>query len=248
MRIIADLANNYQQLDDILDTIAAIKCDYIKLQYYSDYDLYGTGSNETKLDLDWMPEIYERCKKYKIKLMCTVFNPDKVADIDKWVAMHKVASSEITDKSLLEAIKKCKKPTLVSTGGASSRQINDAINTLDGFCAGLLACDVEYPSKRHSIRRMMDLGSKFPTKWLGYSDHSLDIYSMPILVQHYGATYYEKHVKPNLTHPSYEAHALTISEFNEMVDVINGKWNRESVNPHQRVWSPELHKWVRPRV
>lgn len=246
MRIIADISLNFQQLDDILDTIAAVQADMVKLQWYSERDLYGEGDDKCKLDIEWMPQILNCCKEHKKQLLCTVFNCDKVHIIDKYVYMHKVASSEITDKNLLNQIKLCRKPTIVSTGGASKAQILQAIELLGGFTSCLMACDVEYPSKRHNIRRMLELKNQFNSFNVGYSDHSLDICTMPILVSHYGATFYEKHVKPNLGHPSYEQHALTISEFNEMVEVMAGRMDRQPVNPHQRVLVNG--KWVRKKI
>jgi sialic acid synthase SpsE len=229
--------------------ISSVNCQFIKLQWYSEHDLYGSGDKRTKLNLDWMPTISDACVKANKKLLCTVFNSDRVRKIDKFVSLHKIASSEITDINLLTQIRDTKKGVIVSTGGASKEQISKAIEILGSEIRALLACDVEYPSKRHTIRRMMELYNSFPNFYVGYSDHSLDIYSMPILAQHYNAIYYEKHVKPNVDHSSYEQHALTIDEFNEMVSNLSGKFSPEPpVNKHQRIFDSSLAKWVRPRV
>jgi sialic acid synthase SpsE len=238
MRIIADLSCNFQQLDDILYTIETINCEFIKLQYYSERDLYGDGSNDTKLKLDWMPTIFSHCKKHGKRLMCTVFNHHNLKVINPYVYAHKVASSEITDLDLLKALKVLDKPIYVSTGGATKEEIEIALGYLKGCTVALLACDVEYPSKRHTIRNLLYLKSMFPTLNVGYSDHSLDIKNYC----------YEKHVKPNLGHPSYEQHALTVNEFNEMVLAISGKDKTLPTNPHKRFYSEEHKRWVRPRV
>ncbi len=248
MRIIADISCNFQQLDDILYTIETIDAEFVKLQYYSEHDLYGTGSEETKLNIDWMPEIQLHCRKNNKKLLCTVFNPAKVRLIDPYVYAHKLASSEITDLDLIKAMRATEKMVIVSTGGATQAEIMDATKILCQTPIILLACDVEYPAKRHNIRNMLHLKSLFPNYRVGYSDHSLDIESMPILCSHYQAHIYEKHVKPNLTHPTYEQHALTVSEFNEMIQAIKGKDSRMKQNPHKRVYNDELKRWVRPRV
>ncbi len=248
MRIIADISCNFHQLDDILYTIETVNAEFVKLQYYSEHDLYGEGSTDTKLKLEWMPEIARACAKHHKKLMCTVFNPDKVAEINQYVYAHKIASSEITDLNLLKKVQPYKKPVIVSTGGATIDEIKQAISLLHGNHIILLACDVEYPSKRHTIRNLLYLKSKFPHINVGYSDHSLDIKNMPVLCEHYRAYAYEKHVKPNLTHPSYEQHALTVNEFNEMVLSIAGKDTTESTNHHKRVFDEKLGRWVRPRV
>jgi N-acetylneuraminate synthase len=248
MRIVADLSLNFQGLDDILDTIKAVQCDYIKLQWYSEKDLYGTGSEATKLDPDWLPQINQACISANKRLLCTVFNPDKVRIIDPFVFIHKVASSEITDRDLLKQIVLCRKQIIVSTGGATKDQLMTAKGILHGLPIIWLACDVEYPAKRHNIRKMLQLKNIFPNDTVGYSDHSLDIESFPIICAHYNAGIYEKHVKPTLDHPSYEKHALTVVEFNEMVDAMAGKSPKFVRNPHQRVFDKVLNKWVRPRV
>lgn len=249
MLLIADISQNFDTLENILDLIEKVKTDVIKLQYYSEFDLYGSGSKETKLKLEWFPKIEECCNKFGKKLMCTVFSPDKVQDINKYVRFHKIASSEITDLDLLTKISGTNKKTILSCGGATFKQIQKAMNILEPNCVCLMACDVEYPSKRHTIRNMFEIKNYFQEMKIGYSDHSLDIFSMPILVQHYGGEFYEKHVKPDASNDLYEAHALTVSEFNEMSDCLRGYWQRKvRHNPHQRIYNNDLKKWVRPRV
>lgn len=250
MYMIADIALNFQTIDDILEIIPKIKADMIKLQWYSENDLYGSGDKDTKLKLDWMPEILNACKSSKKKLLCTVFNHNKVREIDKWVNIHKIASSEITYKSLMNEIKLCKKNVILSTGGASLQQIKAAVELLEPYCTCLLSCDVEYPSKRHNIRNMLYLKNHFKDMNIGYSDHSLDIYSMPVLCQHYQAYAHEKHVKPNRNHSSYESHALSVDEYNEMWDNLFSNKSIDPVrkNPHQRVLDTRIMRYVRPRV
>jgi sialic acid synthase SpsE len=248
VQIIADLSLNFQGLDDIVNTINAVQCDYIKLQWYSEKDLYGTGSEKTKLDIDWLPHIVDVCREKGKRLLCTVFDADKVNLIDKYVYMHKIASSEITDKILIKQIALCRKPVIVSTGGATKEQIITAKSLLYGLPLIFLACDVEYPAKRHNIRKMLQLKNWFPEDRVGYSDHSLDIESFPILCSHYQASIYEKHVKPRTDHPSYEAHALNVDEFNEMIAAMSGRGAKFTLNPHQRIFDKKLAKWVRPIV
>jgi len=247
MRIIADVSMNFKTLDDIIKIVNTVKADYIKLQWYSERDLYSSGSDETKLKYEWLPKIEAACKLNRKKLMCTVFNPDRVNAINGFVYIHKVASSEITDEKLMYALKSCGRPVIVSTGGADNNQIRNAVSIFGTLLTCLMACDVEYPAKRHNIRHMMKLKYEFPNINVGYSDHSIDICTMPILVSHYGGTFYEKHVKP-YDDPEFEAHALTLDEFNEMFEVMAGAKDPQVKNPHQRIYNEELKRWVRPRV
>jgi sialic acid synthase SpsE len=249
VRFIADLSLNWQGLDEIKMVIQTVQADFVKLQYYSEYDLYGSGSKESKLDASWLPQIHEHCKMFRKKLMVTVFNPDHVGIIDPYVGIHKVASSEITDKDLLKQIKGCRKPVIVSCGGATRQQIGAAVEALAGLPITLMACNVEYPSKRHNVRHMLEIRNWFKGCQHGYSDHSLDIECFPILCSWYGAAFLEKHVKPNGNHPyEHEPHALTVEEFNEMVDTCLAVPKIKPKNPHQRIYDFTLKKWVRPRV
>ena len=248
MHIIADLSCNWDTLDDILDMIERVTCDIVKLQYYSNFDLYGQGSTHTKLSLSWMPEIKKVCDANRKDLLCTVFNTDDIDLINPWVLEHKIASSEITDLYLIQAVNKCKKPVYLSTGGASHEQIDTALALLNDCDVTLLACDVEYPSKRHTTAKMYQLECQYKDLKVGYSDHSLDICLFPHLVKQHGAAVLEKHVKPTATNPNYEAHALTINEFNEMVNRLGGIAYMTPANPHQRVFNKDLKRWVRPIV
>jgi sialic acid synthase SpsE len=250
MKIIADFSLNWQSLDDILRMIESVQCDVVKLQYYSEYDLYGSGSKDTKLQLEWMPVIKEACKAKRRKLICTVFNPDHVDLINPYVTEHKIASSEITDRDLIWKIKAAGKPVIISCGGATMNQIENAYGHMKSFGLPitLMACDVEYPSKHHNIRKMLELKNKFPLVRHGYSDHSLDIESMPILCRFYQAYYLEKHVKSDFMSENYEPHALCVSEFNEMIAILGGTEPEFIKNPHQRYLDKNLKKWVRPRV
>ena len=250
MRIIADFSSNWQSLDDILRMIETVQCDIVKLQYYSEWDLYGSGSKESKLQLDWMPTIKEACRVKRRKLICTVFNPEHVDLINPYVHEHKIASSEITDRDLIFKIKAAGKPVIISCGGATINQIQNAYGHIKNanLPITLMACDVEYPSKHHNIRKMLEIKNAFPDARHGYSDHSLEIESMPILCRFYQAFYYEKHVKSDLMAENYEPHALTVSEFNEMVSVLAGATLPFVPNPHQRVQDKDTKRWVRPRV
>lgn len=250
MKVIADLSCNWDTLDDILIMIEHVACDIIKLQYYSNFDLYGTGSRGTKLNIVWMPEIKRVCDANRKDLMCTVFNTDDVDMVNPWVAAHKIASSEITDLYLIQEINKCLKPVYLSTGGASHKQIDTALDLLNDCDVTLMACDVEYPSRRHAIGNMYRLQSEYGDfiEKVGYSDHSADICTFPHLVKTNGGTVLEKHVKPNARNPNYENHALTVDEFNEMINRLAGVAYMTAMNPHQRVFNKELKRWVRPIV
>ena len=246
MKVIADLSCNWDTLDDILDMIEHVACDIIKLQYYSNFDLYGTGARETKLNIAWIPEIKRVCNANRKDLMCTVFNTDDVDMVNPWVAAHKIASSEITDLYLIQEINKCLKPVYLSTGGASHDQIDTALALLNDCDVTLMACDVEYPSKRHTTTKMYQLECQYKDLKVGYSDHSSDICLFPHLVKQHGAVVLEKHVKPTATNPNYEDHALTVDEFNEMINRLAGVAYMTPINPHQRVFNKELKRWVRP--
>ncbi len=248
MQFIADLSLNWQGLDQIKDMIQLLDASIVKFQLYSEYDLYGTGSKESKFKTEWLPIIHEFCKLHKKKMMVTVFNPDLIKVVEPYVPMFKIASSEITDRELINRIKSFKKPVMISCGGATRAQIGTAVTLLSDQQIVLMACNVEYPSKRHNVRKMLHLRNEFKGCVHGYSDHSLDIECLPILCEWYGAKFLEKHVKPNEDNESYEPHALTIAEFNEMVDVVSGVNMPEKKNPHQRYFDDELKRWVRPRV
>lgn len=108
----------------------------------------------------------------------------------------KVASRDLTNIPLLEALAETKIPIIISTGMGEKRDIDDALKVITRKHSdiAILHCLSQYPASYQSInlRRIQTLKKLYPYP-IGYSDHSVGI-AMPLAAVAMGATIIEKHV------------------------------------------------------
>lgn len=247
--IIAEVGSNWQNFQDAKDSIQMAKqcgADAVKFQLFTHEALYGKsyfdachihstepcGPNEMSyaLPLEWLPKLKEKADAAGIELMCSAFSPELVKAVDPFVSVHKVASSDLTDPFMLQAVKDTGKPVILSCGASSKNDIGIAVDGYPGISwqgfgdtpLVLLYCNAAYPSRRHNLFLMEELkGAGVP---VGLSDHSLDVIYAPLsAVRHFGAVVIEKHFKLNdsLKTPDSE-HSLNRDSFKCMVDYIRG--------------------------
>lgn len=148
---------------------------------------------------------YERlaveCAKAGIDFGCTVFTPADVAWVDPLVKWHKIASADITNLPLLEAVAQTGKPVYLSTGAATKDEIRGAIHSLRGCPVIAMHCVLSYPTPNDQaqlgvIGQWLDecmSGRSHFRDFLGYSDHTL--FNLDVLTTAWllGATVIEKH-------------------------------------------------------
>jgi len=109
------------------------------------------------------------------------------------VKRYKVASRSLTDHKLLKEIARTKKPVIMSTGGHSFTQIEEALRILSPCEVTLLYCVTNYPTKIEDLDfgRMIKLGKEFNLPY-GFSDHTTGIWASIEAVR-LGAKVIEKH-------------------------------------------------------
>ena len=169
-----------------------------------------------KLPLLFYEHLERRCRTYKMEFMCTAFDVERLRAIDQFVETHKIASGDITNCEMLEAVNKLGKPVVLSTGAASIMEIDDARAMLKDVETTLMHCVLRYPTpiadaQLWKILRMNELMGA--TSRIGYSDHCLP--SSPALITAYtlGATVLEKHITamPNQVGNDHY-HAISIKD------------------------------------
>ena len=181
---------------------------------------------DTALPLDWLPKLKEKADACGIEFMCTAFSPELVKAVDPFVAVHKVASSDLSYPQLLDAVAKTGKPIILSTGASSRGDIALALNALGSAQdrTVLMYCSAAYPSRRHNPYLMRELREHFGRP-VGFSDHSTDVIFAPLFAaREMGAVVIEKHFTafPELDTPD-RPHSLDADGFKCMVDYIRGK-------------------------
>lgn len=247
--IVAELsANHRQSLDDALLIIDAARdagADAIKLQTYTPgsltlrtdsdvfrihggawdgrllYDLYAEASTP----YEWHEALFDYARSVGLVSFSTPFDLNAVDLLeDLAVPMYKVASFEIVDMPLLKRIGSTGKPVILSTGMATSDEIEEALQTLDQAKAGmvtLLKCTSGYPAPVDDMNLLTipDLGKRFGCS-VGLSDHSLSPV-VPAIATALGARVIEKHLTLSRAMPGADSSfSLEPQEFKVMAAAV----------------------------
>ena len=247
--IIAELsANHGGDLSVAKESLCAIKecgADAVKLQTYTPEDLTIECRSEifrikgTKWDgkylydlyknaampLHWHFELFELAKKLDLTCFSTPFSPEGVEFLaNMGNPIYKIASFEVVDLRLVEAVAKCGKPVILSSGIATNDELNRAINLIKACGADditLLKCVSAYPAEicDMNLKEMAAFGARFGVKF-GLSDHSRGNLA-GIIATSLGASAIEKHFILDKKIRSEDAHfSADSAEFAEFVKAI----------------------------
>lgn len=119
--------------------------------------------------------------------MLRLFIPDKL----------KVASRDLTNLPLLEALAETKIPIIISTGMGGKKEIDDAIDVISKYHNDLsiLHCVSEYPTQYENVnlKTIIYLQKNYADFTIGYSDHTIGI-ATPLAAIAMGAKIIEKHI------------------------------------------------------
>ncbi len=161
---------------------------------------YVKRFEETRFNEKGLKTLKDEIKKLRFISICTPFDEDSVALIEKHdFDIIKVGSCSSNDWLLLERIAKTDKPIILSLGGASLEDIDKVVVFLEHrrkvFC--LLHCVSEYPSPKEDLQlNQIDfMRTRYPNIPVGYSGHedpdNLEAIKIAIAKQ---ATIFERHV------------------------------------------------------
>ena len=207
-------------------TINSNKKDFkIKNKSWKKYKNLFNLYKKAETPFEWYDTLSRYCKKKKIILFSSVFDLDTVDFLEKKnCPIYKIASPEITDIPLLEKVAKTGKPIIISTGLASKKDLDLAINTLKkNKCRKIviLKCTSAYPAPLNELNlaAIKTLKNRYKTI-VGFSDHSLGVVAPTIAVS-LGAKVIEKHINLEKNKMSVDDFfSLKISEFQEMIKNI----------------------------
>ena len=126
------------------------------------------------------------CARGTIKML-QLFQPDYI----------KVASRDLTNHPLLEALAETGIPIILSTGMSGKRELDEAIRLIskEHDQITILHCLSQYPSDYDKINLLTIkfLKENYPNYKIGYSDHSIGIV-VPVAAVALGAQVIEKHI------------------------------------------------------
>jgi sialic acid synthase SpsE len=176
------------------------------------------------LNYDQFREISDECERRGIIFFATPFDLPAIAaleDID--APLYKVASGDITYKSLLLEIGKTGKPVLLSTGASSFDEVERAIDWLGGNPALIctLVCTLTYPTPDldANFARLERFRSELPEFLIGFSDHTLGPEG-GWMVSALGGVCIEKHFTTDKTLGLVPDHAISVDPA-ELADLVH---------------------------
>lgn len=200
--------NDFEIAEQLIIVAKEAGCDAVKFQYISGTEYVAdAGSphylkedinclfNKLTLTVNDLSRLYQLCKRYDIEFMCSVFEPEDVPIVDKYVKRHKIPSYEACHRDLVNAVIRTEKPFLVSFGGYEPREILDIVAWLPKFKdITLMHCVASYPTQlfRAKLEALSWFNDAISGFNVGYSDHTTSVLAPAIAVA-MGATVIEKH-------------------------------------------------------
>lgn len=176
-----------------------------QFELFKRYDSFG--ANE-------YAELKAYCDEVGIEFMSTPFDLEAARSINELVEVHKISSSDITNRPLIELIASFGKPILLSTGASDLAEVKQAVSWIDaaGAPVAVLHCVLNYPTadRDANLGRIVTLREEFPTRPIGYSDHTLPGDLEPLVIAStLGAVVLEKHFTYDTSLPGNDHyHAL----------------------------------------
>lgn len=213
--IVAEVScNHLGRFDRALDLIDAAKragADAVKFQCWasglmcldSEFVPHGTPWDRRTLKSlyrdawtpwPWFPRLFSYAKEIGIECFASVFDHESLRFLEGLgCPRYKIASFEITDLPLIEAVAKTGKPIVISTGMATFAEIELAFRaTGRRIDVTLLKCTSTYPAS-NADANLTTLAALAMWGSCGISDHTLGLV-VPVAATALGATMIEKHL------------------------------------------------------
>ena len=245
--IVAEVGNNHNGniglAKELVDLAVESKADCVKFQMRDLSSLYSSqgknreagydlGSqytldllNKFQLSHDELCRVFDYCKQRGILPLCTPWDLVSVRVLDEYgLEGLKVASADLTNYEMLEALAKTGKPLICSTGMSTESEIRNSIGRLRRLGApyALLHCNSTYPTPFNDVNlsylpRLKELAGSV----VGYSGHERG-YSVPLAAVALGARIVEKHFTVDRSMEGND-HKVSLlpAEFAEMVRQIH---------------------------
>lgn len=175
--------------------------DFIHQDFAGNKDVrYINKTEATKLNMEQFSVLIKEVVNVGCIPMATPFDE---ASVDMCVAFDmpiiKVASSDINDWPLLEKIASVRRPVIVSSGGASEKNLDEVVSFFEhrDIPLAINHCVSLYPSEDHELElNQIDyLKERFPEHVIGFSTHEYHDWEASMHISYgKGARTWERHV------------------------------------------------------
>jgi pseudaminic acid synthase len=272
--IVAELSANHRQ--DLKTALALVRearragADAIKLQTYTPdtmtvdvdspvfrieaglwsgrtlYDLYA----EAHMPWPWHADLKKAAEDEGLIWFSTPFDESAVEFLETLdTPAYKIASFEVVDLPLLEAVARTGKPVIVSTGMATQQEIAEAVDVVRRHGRGgiaLLKCTSEYPAEPRDMHlaAIPALGDAFSID-VGLSDHTRGS-TAAIAAVALGACIVEKHF--TLDRAAGGPDAAFSAEPAEFAELVSSVREAEAAIGGSAVVAPAISERERPNL
>lgn len=218
----------------------------------------------------WHAPLKKLAEDLGLVFLCTPFSVDAARFLVEEIGVPalKIASGDLTFQPLLRYAAETKLPLLLSTGMATSNEVDDALCYVNmmrgkpvyGRCddIALLHCRSIYPcpNEATNLETIRYFAATMPVGAIGWSDHTLSVDFIPALAVALGATVLEKHLRlPEDVTSIDVGHSLTPRQFQGMVTTVRalpsilGTRDKapHPLEAHERLWTRrDPGDWLRP--
>jgi N-acetylneuraminate synthase len=189
------------------------------------YELY----EEAHTPWEWHEPLFERAHSLGMLAFSTPFDSSAVEFLESLDApCYKIASFELTDIPLIEAVARTGKPILISTGMGTLQEIADAVGAVrqtSGSEVVLLKCTSSYPApvEAANLATIPDLREQFGCE-VGLSDHTPGV-TTAIASVALGAVVIEKHLTLSRADRGVDSSfSMEPAEFAQLVTGVSDVW------------------------
>ena len=174
---------------------------FVHDEFKGNQDLrYIKKTEATKMSRDQYAALATAVRQAGCIPMATPFDEKSVALCDELdFPIIKIASSDINDWSLLEAVASTKRPVIASSGGASEKSLDDLVSFFENrnIPLALNHCVSLYPSEDHELElsQIDYLKARYPNHVIGLSSHEYHDWHSSMLISYAkGARTWERHI------------------------------------------------------
>jgi len=174
---------------------------FIHRDYRNRQDIkYIKKTLDTQMSRQDFSELFEYITKAGCIPSATPFDEASVKFLDELgLPFVKIASSDLNDWILIEAIAKLKKPVIVSTGGSSLKDLDDLVTFFEnrGIALALNHCVSLYPSedRQLELNQIDFLRNRYPGVTIGFSTHEYHDWTSSVMMAYAkGARTFERHI------------------------------------------------------
>ncbi|MFA5147262.1 MAG: N-acetylneuraminate synthase family protein [Candidatus Omnitrophota bacterium] len=221
--IIAEAGINHNNsLDNcygLIDSASDAGCNAVKFQFFTarglyprsagrlnwrdgskgySYDIYSAVKS-FELPRRWIADIMRYSRRKGIDFLSSVSDARGADELVRLgVKMIKIPSYSVTNLPLLDHCARLGLPMIMSTGGASLGEVEEAVRTVNAYHnkLSILHCSIKYPTEpgECNLGVIVTLRYAFPYNRIGYSDHTAETSSAPVQAVYLGADIIEKHI------------------------------------------------------